>query len=402
MTGNRLLAAAFGAAAFMLSQSAAAFAMPTFGQALNVDCTTCHSGKPALNKYGRWIWRTAYTGIDPGELHSMIPAWIDQQASYNSQDSEGYPHQVVLGNTGIHVVGNGLGPSDSHGFGSDLSYHIQQWLIQDNSNAGGTLDTAWVAYNNLFNRNGHLYLGKAELPGPSFFSQWFTSEGWAPAELTVGEHTWNLDSNRWGAKLSYVGKHAYAEAGYFGSSADLNGATDFVAANDGKAFQWHAAYASDKSPFEAGFYGSVGTLSLAEGGVDRNYAVGSYFQVDPTHRLPGFVGLYQIQKDGNPGNGLPAASGYGYSFGPYWTIFPHWDSTLALRHQATYDGLGTFSQYNDVDVTVKLYRFLYAYTEAGLAPSNTDPRTGEVNGKVAWRFRLWWALPVGSFKQPES
>ena len=74
------------------------------------------------------------------------------------------------------------------------------------SQAGG-LDTAWVAYNNFFNGSGHIFAGKLEVPAPSEFSQWLDVTGLSinsSAEITVGEHAYELDANRWGYKFAYV------------------------------------------------------------------------------------------------------------------------------------------------------------------------------------------------------
>ncbi len=68
------------------------------------------------------------------------------------------------------------------------------------SQAGG-LDTAWVAYNNFFDGSGHIFAGKLEVPAPSEFSQWLDVSGLtvnSQAEITVGEHAYELDGNRWG------------------------------------------------------------------------------------------------------------------------------------------------------------------------------------------------------------
>jgi hypothetical protein len=51
----------------------------------------------------------------------------------------------------------------------------------------------------------------------------------------------------------------------------------------------------------------------------------------------------------------------------------------------TDDGLGTIVHSANIDLTVRLARFLRAYGEAGL----------QQNGKPAWRWFLWWTTPLG-------
>jgi hypothetical protein len=229
-------------------------AMPTFAQAYGVDCGTCHTFVPALNAYGRYIQRTAYSTLNPEAMKRVIPVWIGWNTSYDTQDPAS-PHQVKAGNVALHAAG-------TFGSASDFTYHAHQWVVQTEQPGG--VDTLWVTYNNLLHRNGHLFAGKIESPGPSPFSQWFDVSSFATPALTVGEHTWQNDANRWGAKFAYVHNVVNVEFGYLGSDQDLNGVTDFIPQN-GKTFQWRVAYAQPTKPVEIGLYGNVGRSHSPKG-----------------------------------------------------------------------------------------------------------------------------------------
>lgn len=129
----------------------------------------CHLQVPALNAYGRYVQRNGYSVVDHKKLATSFPVWVGFNPSYDSQSSSS-PHALQLGNLAVHAVGQ-LSP--------DVTYHIQQWVRQDGQ--GGRLDTAWIAYNNLLGRNGHVFVGKIDAPAPSPFSQWFALSRSAPS-----------------------------------------------------------------------------------------------------------------------------------------------------------------------------------------------------------------------------
>jgi hypothetical protein len=364
-----IAAAAFAAAA------APAAAMPNFAQAYGLDCKACHTEVPALNSYGRYVQRTQYSALEAATVEKALPIWVGESATYDS--SAGQPYKTKLGNFEIHADGFA---------GSDVTYHIQQWLVQDDQSGG--LDTAWVSYNKLFKGNGHIVIGKQPVPSPSFFGFFPDLSPFGPTEALVGEHTLLLDSNRWGAKLAYTPLNYVAEIGWFGSGADLNGFTDFSPSVE-KGVQWRLAYARPKKPFEAGFYGNWGTFQLSSGDLDRYSAAGVYLQQDPKGAGPGFLALYQIANDGNAGfdgdgNALGAAHSTGYSVGVYRPIFPHWENQLSLRVEGLTDGLGTTTHSGNIDYSIRVYKYLHAYVEAGLAQNSTP----------AWRYQLWWTTPI--------
>jgi hypothetical protein len=345
-------------------------AMPIFAQALHVDCSTCHTAVPMLNDYGRMVQRSGYSALDVKTLKRAFPVWLDEQTSYDSQSATA-PHQTQFGNLAFHAAGP---------LNTTWTYHIQQFLVSGNQPGG--LDTAWFADNALLGRNGHLFVGKIELPAPSPFSQWSDVSPFAGPEMTVGEHVWQNDANRWGTKLTYLRDRFVVDAAYVGSDGDLGGATDFAPVN-GKAFQWRAAFANAERPLEIGLYGNVGTVPLSEGGIDRFSSLSAYAERDPKNGLPGIFALYQHGHDGNPGNGAPAASSRAYALELFTPIF-RGNALVSIRRETTNDGLGTVVQSGDVDLTVRIARFLRFYGEAGL----------QQNARPAWRWFLRWTTPI--------
>jgi hypothetical protein len=207
-----------------------AIAMPPFAQAYTVNCTMGHLQVPALNAYGRYVQRSGYSVLNHAKLERELPVWIGFNPSYDSQSTTS-PHSLQFGNVAVHAVGQ-LSPA--------WTYHVQQWIRQDGQ--PGELDTAWFAYNGFLRGNGHLFFGKIESQAPSPFSQWFDLASFASPELTVGQHQYQLDNNRWGARLAYVGKATDLELSWLGGQE--------------KTFQWKAAYATPGNPLEAGLYGS--------------------------------------------------------------------------------------------------------------------------------------------------
>ena len=181
----RTLALTLAAAA---AAGATARAMPNFAQAYGVQCSVCHTQVPALNAYGRYIQRTGYAALDPHTLKREYPLWFDVSASYTEQTPAAAQWQD--GNIALHADG---------AVGNNWTYHVQQWIVQGNQPGG--LDTAWVSYNNVLGRSGHLFVGKVEEPAPSQYSQWMDLTPFASAEMTVGEHTYQVDATA-GAKNS--------------------------------------------------------------------------------------------------------------------------------------------------------------------------------------------------------
>jgi hypothetical protein len=376
--------ATFCALLFVLGR-APALAMPNFAQAYGVQCSTCHTAVPTLNAYGRYIQRSQYAYMDAATLKKAVPVWLGYQANYDSQAGPPDTHRVIWGNLAVHL--DGL-------VGDNWSYHVQQWLVNDNQ--GGPLDTAWVSFNNLFKHNGYLAVGKLEVPAPSPFSQWFEVAPFATAEVTVGEHAYALDANRWGAKVGYLHNSLSLDAAYVGSDADLNGATDFVPAA-GKTLQFRAAFMRPKNPLEFGVYGAAGTFPISDGLTDRFSAIAGYVQRDPTNGVPGVFFVYQTTHDSYPMAGaVGPANGRDYTLNIYEPIIKD-KVVIGFRREMTYDGLGNVNHYGNIDLTIQLAKYLHLYTEAGLSGSNPGNGVDRI-GTPAWRAFIWWTMPIARAK----
>lgn len=370
------------AAGLTLVMSARVEAMPNFAQAYGVPCSECHTQVPALNAYGRYVQRTGYSALNPRVIERQTPVWIDYPVGYSQQASA--PASWDIGSLGVHADG-AFGTENS-----EWTYHVQQWIWQT-SQAGG-LDTAWVAYNNFLNGAGHVFMGKLEVPAPSEFSQWFDVSGLSvnsSAEITVGEHAYQLDANRWGYKFAYMPGSLDAEVAYVASGADWAGFNDYDATQD-KTLQYKLAYANRSDPLEFGYYGARGSWPLAEGGFDQYYSNGFYVQRDPVNGLPGFLTTYQMNHDANPGMSLLPAGSNGVSYELYDTIGKR--ALVSIGEQLTNDGLGDHTQIGNIDASYHLTRFIMLYAEEALS----------VGQKPTWNGLIWFALPTGPLWPPLS
>lgn len=361
--------------ALTLPTSRPANAMPNFAQAYGIKCSYCHLQIPALNAYGRYVQRTGFAALNPHVIERESPAWVDYPVGYSEQT----PSTAAWdpGTLGLHLDG---------AFGtvkSEWTYHIQQWLWQG-SQPGG-LDTAWVAYNNFFDGSGHIFAGKLEVPAPSEFSQWFDVSGLSinsAAEMTVGEHTYELDANRWGYKFAYIRDSLDAEVSYTAAGTDLNGFNDFDWTQD-KTLQYKLAFANRSNPLEVGYWGARGSWPLTEGGFDQYYTNGFYAQRDPVNDVPGFLATYQMNHDSNPGMSAPPAGSNGLSYELYDNIGQR--ALVAVGEQFTNDGLGNHTQIGNIDASYHVTRFIMVYAEEALS----------VGQKPTWNGLIWFMLPTG-------
>lgn len=373
----------------VLACGSTAQAMPMFAKAYGAKCSLCHTLVPGLNSYGRYVQRTGYASLDPHVLQTVPPVWFGEQIN---GDSTGGVSNVnpdfknSIGNLAIHAAGY---------LGNDWTYHVQSWLLA-NDTGGGGLDTAWVTYNNLLHRDGHLFLGKIEAPGPSPFSQWFDITQPVTPEIVVGEHGYQLDGNRWGAKFAYTRPGVDAEVSWLGSGGDLISASDFdVAPGTEKTWQWKLANTYADKPLEFGAYGAFGSFIVSTGATDHYNAWAPYVQRDPANGIPGVLAIYQFAHDDNPGldalgNQLPGVSSHAYSLELYQPLFND-TAVLSAREDMTDDGLGTVAHYHTIDFafTAPHYQFLHGYFEAGMGANSTHP-----NGGPTWRWILWWTPPI--------
>ena len=362
------------AAAFAPTAAKKVAAMPVFAQAYGLDCKACHTEVPSLNAYGRYVQRSMYAGLDPSGYKKENPLWLGEQVNYATTQAPEYQ----VGNVAIHAVG----------VYNNWTFHVQQWIVQNNQT--GDLDTAWVSYNGLLKGNAHLVLGKMPGPGPSFWSQWSDVAPFAAPSIVVGEHAQSFASNRWGAKFSYGDSNFMAEGGYFGSGAGLGGATQWGASADNgvdKGWQYHVAFQRPDKPVSIGFVGNNGSVPLAEGGYDRYAAYGAYAQADPTPHLPGALVYYQVGYDDNPMAAGISAHSTAYTAEVFFPVFGRHESILGVRDEMTNDGMGTINHTGAVDLGFRVYKYLHADVEAGLANGTTP----------VWGGYLWWTQPFGRF-----
>lgn len=386
----RKLAPVIAVAALAVSATNKAQAMPIFAKAYGVKCSTCHTIVPALNAYGRYVQRTGYASLNRHVLATVFPIWFGEQVN---GDSTGGVSDISPTHT--YSFSN-LAPHGAGYFAPDWTYHVQQWLLLRDS-TGGPLDTAWVTYNNLLHRDGHLFLGKLEPPAPSPYSQWFDISPFITPEITVGEHVYQLDANRWGSKLQWVRPGFTASAGWLLSSNGVITASDFATIpGTDKTFQYWLANAHGDQPLELGVYGSTGSFIVSTGAVDRYSSIAPYVERDPqVHSIPGVFATYQIGNDSNPGldaagNQLPGARSQSFSAEIFEPVFNR-GAILGFRDSYTNDGLGTLAHYQNVDFVFNIphYQYLHGYVEAGL-----NANSAATNGVPTWRWELWWTTPI--------
>ncbi|MEO6912465.1 MAG: hypothetical protein ABI182_00415 [Candidatus Baltobacteraceae bacterium] len=340
-----------------------------------MKCSVCHTQVPALNAYGRYVQRTGYASLDVHTLHRSTPFWVGESANYshNSQDSN--PPRTEFGNLALHAAG---------AFDGNTTFHVQQWITQ-NGQSGG-VDTAWITYNNLLHRDGHLFVGKMPGTTASPLSQWFDIASFATPELTVGEHVYQNDGNRWGAKFNYVKNSLDAEIGYFGAGGDLGGVGVYSQDTE-KTLQWRVAHSNPEQPLEYGVMGARGSLPLAEGGFDQYSSFTPYVQRDPVGKFPGIFTMYQLGYDGNAGqdalgNPLGAARSNAATIEVYEPVGEK--VLISFRKEFQNDGLGTRGQSGNIDFAYHIAPYLHLYVESALQ-QNTTP---------TWKYMLWWTMPL--------
>jgi hypothetical protein len=403
----QLLLAAVFVAACIIETTRPTEAMPPFAQAYGMHCEVCHTIVPALNAFGRNVQRSGYATLDADTIHRASPLWIGANPFFDTHDSV-QPHQVQWGNLALHAVGF---------IGKDFAYHAQQWIWQKDQ-PGGT-DTLWVAYNNLLHREGHLFVGKVEPPAPSPFSQWFDLQGFLSSNYTVGEHTYPFTNNAWGTKFVYVHKWFAAEAGYLGSSGDLNTATDFSTADSDKRFQWRvldsvgqvrmpnsmsAMPMSNASgskpmlgsegfkPLEVGLYGGTGVFQTSDGLLDRYHAEAVYAEMDPHTGLPGAFVVYQRGFDSHPGVGLAATASQGFSAEIYEPVAQN-HAMFALRDEYSDGELGTQLHQGNIDLAVLASHHVSAPVVNAWIVNLEATLTQRAT--PGWRAQLWYVTTLG-------
>jgi hypothetical protein len=203
----------------------------------------------------------------------------------------------------------------------------------------------------------------------------------------VGEHVYELDSNRWGYKFAYLRNSLDAEVSYGTSTADLNGFNAYDWTQD-KTLQYKLAFANRSNPLEFGYYGARGSWPLTEGGFDQYYTNGFYAQRDPVNGVPGFFANYQMNHDSNPGLGAPPAGSNGFSYEFFDNIGQR--ALVSVGEQLTNDGLGNHTRIGNIDVSYHVTRFIMIYAEEALNEGQ----------KPTWNGLIWFALPTGPLWPP--
>jgi hypothetical protein len=401
------VAAAGFLVAGMFAKPTLTAAMPNFAQAYGVSCSTCHTQVPLLNAYGRYVQRTGYASLDRTVLARALPIWLGENVNYDSSQQPGSGiAKFSFANLAIHGAGY-IAP--------DITFHLHQWVVQD-ENSGG-VDTFWVTYNKLFNRDGHLFVGKILNPAPAFYSQDFEIDGASASGTVVGEHDWGATyDNRWGARFAYARKALDVEVGYYLSGQDLNGLTDFgvrfdtttdpptLTAGD-KTFQWKVAYARPDVPVEFGVFGSRGVIPVSTG-TDQYSSIAGYVQVDPSrHGRPGLFAVYQAGRDGNPGgvgadgvSPLPAGSSKGVSVALFEHVF-NGAATIGLRHDVNDDGLGTVTNGNSLNLAFNIphYNYAHVFLEANTGGNSALPGVNGSPGPT-WKGQFWLDIPIAKLR----
>ena len=368
-------------------------AMPPFAQAYGLKCSACHTMVPLLNAYGRYVQRTGYASLDRHVLARAIPLWIGESLNSDSTAGAGSgTPRNSFGNLALHAVGYAS---------PDITYHAQQFITAADQSGG--VDTLWVTYNNVFHHEGHLFVGKILNPAPSAYGQNFELDGPHASSTAVGEHDWGATyGNRWGTRLAYVHSALDAEAGYYLTAFDLNGATNFAPGD--KTFQWKLAYALPTKPYEFGLFGSSGSIPVStNSGLDRYHSTAAFVQIDPgLNGRPGALAVYQAEFDDNPGIGpstlaLGPTHSRGASFELYEPLL-RGGVVVSLRHDFNDSGPGglvTNGNALNLAFNVPRFSYLHGYLEANIGANSA--LAGASNGPT-WKSMLWLTLPISPVK----
>jgi hypothetical protein len=409
------LASVLGLSLFLVPRPA--YALPTFAQAYQIDCSACHTMVPALNAYGRFVQSTAFGALDPAIMKRAFPIVVRESVSYRSTgklDKLEAADKWTFGSVSVNLVGL---------LHKTLSYRLEQSLYSNNV-SGGTTGHFWVSYNQILGGDGHLIVGKFDAPAPPAFSFWQDQSGFSSSSVSVGQHAYELGGTRWGLGFNYVPGNFKAtpfkvQVAYLGNGEPMINSSAFDSSNpytsgaggSDKAFQYKAAFARPDNPVEAGVYGAVGTYILSTGyanPIDDYNAIGAYAQRDPVKNVPGLLLFYQVTNDSNVGPGKVAQ---GLTQGARsWASAVEVDESvlngdvmLGLRPveyisglQASKSGLDVLTtahpHYGVFDIVArdpKFSPYLYVTLESAVgAASNAT------YGQPAWRAGIKWAMPL--------
>jgi hypothetical protein len=290
-------------------------ATPVFAQAYGLGCTACHTQMPILNAFGRYVQRTGYAALDYKTLRHAIPVFaFDIGSGYTAQS--GQPTSAYRVNGPLHTT---LAQADG-AFGPDVTYKVEQLVVAGGQT--GFLDETWVAYHNILDHHGHLFVGKlAEINLDEYAAGVLDdANNQVLPNVAVGAHDYALDYNsgRWGAKFNYVGTKTAVEVEYLGNATEASSfgdAYDFSRASD-KTLQWRVAYADPAKPWEVGVFGESGAIGISGSSllpgrvqVDNYNVITPYINKDPRPGSPGFRFEYATATDSNPGYTMRGVAG---------------------------------------------------------------------------------------------
>jgi len=295
-------------ALLMLAVREPAMATPVFAQAYGLSCTVCHTQMPMLNAFGRYIQRTGYAALNPKALKHAVPVFVfDVGTAYVHQDENPTTGRITGPFHTTVVQANGA-------ISPDFTYKIEQ-LVWAGGKAG-SLDQTWIAYSNLFNHDGHLFVGKlAPINIDEFAASVLPEVNDAglnrEPNFAVGVHNYALDydNGRWGAKFNYVGGKTLVQIAYLGNATGGNSFADAYdySQNADRSVQWRIAYADPAKPYEVGVFGESGAIAFGGSALPAslhtdNYSViVPYVSKDPRPGSPGFRFEYAMASDSNPG-----------------------------------------------------------------------------------------------------
>lgn len=153
-----------------------------------------------------------------------------------------------------------------------------------------------------------------------------------------------------------------------------------------------------RSPFEAGIFGSSGSLPVSTG-IDQYSSTALYAQLDPSPRgRPGFFVAYQRERDSSPGadpngNPYPAVDSRGFSVEGF-QLFLRGHLVVSMRHDFNDAGItGGTSNGNAINAafTIPGTPYLHGYLEANVGGNSA---LAGASGGPTWKGMLWLTLPV--------
>ncbi len=109
----------------------------------------------------------------------------------------------------------------------------------------------------------------------------------------------------------------------------------------------------------------------------------------------GLLAIYQRGWDANAGTGsarggataampLGAAASDGATLEVFYQPLRHYEALVSARREITDDGLGHAVQTSNIDLNLRLARFVHATLE----------QYSQSQGRPGWRYQVWWTTPL--------